>query len=426
MPGSDESHDWFHTRNSQMDGKSKTSHIAPTTLGQMVPVESATVDDLTVNNQASIPSLNDLTTLTVNQILGLTEIGNDLRLVGDGDSVQDALDDVGSQGWVIIRPDYDESVETFPITISNKVRLSGTGFQDIVAPDNSVDTIQLDFGTSNDPPGPIIDNLGIENGQSGIKLITAQHGTLHNVNVTGATAGIDFQDVSGPRPRGWSIVSIDCSNNTGPGLQIGSNAFEAKLVGGITLDNGGAGIDVVDSAGVTIHNWESRGNGGHNMDIGAVNTIGISGCMIEGGDTNNNRDILLDGPDAATIEQTFFNGNNDNTTAVEITSLTARAAVKNCKFQNYTGAAITINGGLDHDIHARSHTTSSVGSLVNDNGTRTRSNGIVRTQDLSTLTGEVDGDIARDDGTNTTSTRPELAIWDDGNGVWFTQQGDTI
>lgn len=68
MPGSDEDHDWFHTRNSQMDGKSKTSHISPTTLGQMIPVEEADINDLIVNNQASIPTINDLASLSVDDL----------------------------------------------------------------------------------------------------------------------------------------------------------------------------------------------------------------------------------------------------------------------------------------------------------------------------------------------------------------------
>lgn len=50
----------------------------------------------------------------------------------------------------------------------------------------------------------------------------------------------------------------------------------------------------------------------------------------------------------------------------------------------------------------------------------------IQPTDLSTFNGSRDGQMARDDGTNTASGRPEQALWDATNSVWYTWGGDTI
>lgn len=46
--------------------------------------------------------------------------------------------------------------------------------------------------------------------------------------------------------------------------------------------------------------------------------------------------------------------------------------------------------------------------------------------DLSTVSGTVDGETRTDDGTNTSTGRPEVATWDGSSSVWFTMGGDTV
>lgn len=404
MPGSDEDHDWFHTRNSQMDGKSKTSHISPTTLGQMIPVESANIDELQ----------------------GVSQIGDDLRMVGDGDAIQDAVNDVGSQGWVIVRPDYDESVETFPITISNRVRLSGTGFRDIVAPDNSSTVLEIDFDTANDPPGPIIDHLGIQNGLRAISVADTQYGTIHGCHLEDAEFGLDIQSGSTTGSQGWTISQTSSINNNGAGFDTDSNADWLKVLGCRSINNGGIGIDVDDSNGVSIVHSEFRGNARAGIDLGPVQGTTISGCILEDNDDDNTADLPMSDSDQVYVHGSYFDGLNNNTTGVIIQSGTNHCTVRDCWFSNYTGTIIDITGGNNHDIGIASIRKNNSGPDISDGGSRTRQFGRVRMQDLSGVNGQFDGDPAIDDGTNTTSGRPELAIWDDTNSVWFTMGGDTI
>lgn len=409
-----------------MDGKSKTSHISPTTLGQMVPVESITADLLTVTDTADIPDLTGVNTAAITRITDLEEIGTDLRMVGAGDSLQTAIDAASPTGWVIIRPDYDVANDTLPITVSDRVRITGTGFRDIVAPDNSSNVFTIDFGAANEPPGPVLDTIGIQNGLRGVNVTNTRYGTLTNVAVEDADFGFDITDGATADPIGWTVSNCKAAGCVNAGFDADNGAHGLSFDNCIARNNGARGWDIDTADGVSIQGCVIELNGGHGIDVQRVEGAVISGCRFVDNDSANNRDLNLADGDNITVLGCYFEGGANNTEAITVESTTNQTMIQNCIFVDYTGQAFTLAGGQDHDIFRASHTRRNIATLVADNATRTRDHGVIVQQSLANLTGKHDSDLARDDGVNTTSGRPEIAVWDATNGVWFSQQGDTI
>lgn len=357
-----------------MDGKSKTSHISPTTLGQMIPVESANIDELQ----------------------GVSQIGDDLRMVGDGDSIQAAVDAVGNQGWVIIRPDYDESVETFPVSISEPITLSGTGHHDIVAPDNSANVLEVDLAGANAPPGPTIQNLGIQNGLRGISVSDARYVKLDHVHVEDADFGIDLQQ--GPTANSVSCTVINCQldGNVNAGLDTDSGTHATRVIGCLIQNNGGHGIDIDSVSSFSVANSTIQLNDGEGIDATGPEALFITGTYFEDNDANNNRDVLISESDSAVVEGCYFNGLNNNTFAVTLSTTANRSTVRSCFFRDYTGDAISIAGGADHDVYEHTHTLDGVSAFLDDSGTRTRDSGHVRVGGTAAV-GKVFGGIVNGD-----------------------------
>lgn len=113
----------------------------------------------------------------------------------------------------------------------------------------------------------------------------------------------------------------------------------------------------------------------------------------------------MDEPHNLTIDTCYFQGQNNQAHAVQFQAGgNAGADIRNCLFNNYTGAAIDLVDGEDVDIHRPSHRLENTPSLVNDGAVRTRTDGVILEQDLSNVTGQFPGDEGMDNGNNTTGS----------------------
>lgn len=357
----------------------------------------------------------------------IQNINNDIEFVHKGRSIQDALTAAGSTGMVFIEENYDEGADTFPVTIDKAVNIRMASRSEINNPSTNT-TFVVDHGGSNEYPGAKFHNVNIRNGGIGVDVQNARYVSFRDCKVE---SGGDHGVVIGERADKTNAIDCEFYNCmfedcAGAGINLGPSSNGTLLVGTTCEQNGGVGLDT--DTGVSIGAFRSsfQENDSYGVSFDNSDLSFLYGCYCENNSANVSAEIEINNAYSATIDSCYFQGFNNNTRAIVSSTNGGQAFVRNCLARNYTGEFILVNEGTDWDVYRQSHRLDSVPAFIDDFGTRTRSFGTIIPQDLSAVNGRYDGDEALSDGSNTTSGRPEHAVWDAANSVWFTMGGDTI
>lgn len=357
---------------------------------------------------------------------------------GDYASIQAAHDGETSGRNIVILPDYAESNDTFPISVTKKHRFIGTGNEAPI--DLPVGTIGFSLDLTSAPnefPGNIFYNLGIINGDTAVEIVNARYtlfdqclfeGQASHAVIIGENANTTVDPVTTMFFR--CVIEDAGAAGVNAGVRCHGLTFDRCTI----EQNSNRGVDLDSGANIAFLNTSIQLNGLEGIHMGSVVNCDVMSCYLEDNNSaNTDGDIEVGAASSLTIQDTYFQGFNNKPNAIHSAgggSTHTNSEIRGCYFNNYTGAAIDLDDSADCDIYRHTHTLDGTPSLVTATGTRTRSHGVIIPQDLSTVTGQNDGDRAIDDGTNTTSGNNELAVWDSslnaGAGGWFTQQGDVI
>lgn len=353
------------------------------------------------------------------------------------DTIQAAHDDLpGVGGLVYVTPSYDSSAERFPITLTNVVTVEGAsrGGTVVRGTDDSEPVFRIKEVDFSYVHARTIKNVSVEGGSTGIDVDPETHAVVQNVSVSETASHGVTVSADNDLPQGSFLNvfrNVDVSSCGGSGF-----SFEGSISHASTLDrcsalrNAEHGADVHGVA-TYVKGGAYQYNGGHGIRLSRGMNQSVRDVYVEkngnperaAADDPFGAGVRVDGSQVV-VANCYFQGLGEQNRGVDV-----RAGhgvdVRNCFFRNHADGSVFVGtGSTDCDLHLPSNATEDATFLVADEGERTRSNGTLLPTDLSTVGGRHFHDTGYDDGTNTESGEPELAVW---NGeTWHTWGGDSI
>jgi hypothetical protein len=343
---------------------------------------------------------------------------NAIDYVLDGDSIADAIANAPSDGGtIVITQDYDPSVETLPITVDKQLHISGTQAFSVDKIDFSgvSGSYAFQINTPNTAPrsGVRFDNIGLKG--AGFEIVQGVGARWSHCVVEDAPDhGWHWIDDTNLK---WDPVCINCQadNAVNRGFNAAGKTHNLQLIACIATANGGYGLSTDNGVNVNVVGGNYQRNGQQNI-MSQSRSFTVVGAYLEAGSVNDT-DPARTGTTLSGDGNVMMNcylqgaggaGTSSNTDTAVVLSAN-RCHVYNCHVQNYDYDFIQLfSGATDCDVHTNSHYFNDATIPVNDNGTRTRSNGVIggaglSGADLSTTTGQYVGDVALDGSTNLTA-----------------------
>jgi len=356
-----------------------------------------------------------------------TKEANAERFVGQNGqyaAIQDAYNSLPSTGGIInVSASYDPSVESFPIGLNDGTTpfwLRGDGQTQIDAGGTTNNVLEIDVNQNRRPFTFRVSGIRTLNGNTGIKVIDTPFGAIDNVHIEDAGGlGINYL-APNKSSHTQRVVNSTIENVGGQGIHLNTGTNAAQFYGVHIRGAGAEGIRETNSSQIVFFGGSIEGSADYGARFEKADSAWLIGTYIE---TNA-------GPSGETIWNTDTqNGGlmccrgNQLTTSVD--RLADLGGTENkifmCSGVGYPELVRVRSGAVDCDIWAETHNPPQ-SILGSDSGTRTRSHGIIGGgplggADLSTITGQHEGDRAVADGTSTAS-KYATAIWDSVNTNW--------
>ena len=368
-----------------------------------------------------------------------------VHIVGDGDGMyqtiqeaHDALPGSSSEanGAILIADSYDSSDENFPVVVDAYADIRGMSNTGTVIynGDSSKNTFEFTATEQHNTESPVLSNVRLAGGDTAIVVEGHVGMTVQDATIWASNTGIKVRDnsYSGTCYDNY-FRNICISGVEGDGVYVPSDVSPHSLVfdnvnvyragqHGYQLREGGAGTTIQNS---TIQHADDWGilveqstcftvrdcyfeNNGQQYASGSGAKIDI--CFHNNGE---NHSFLLQG--------CYFQGMSEGVNPIHINS-GANGEIRNCHFNGYDGGYLIQDEGHT-DLNVDRSTIGTDGSEASfydsgvSQGTRTRENGRVKCQDLTTVEGKFPGDEGVHDGSG--SCPEGLALWLDGR--WVSQ-----
>lgn len=373
-------------------------------------------------------------------------VGGRLVVGTDGyDTIQDAWDDADDGDTVYVHSSYDAQAagEAFPIVIDQREKQvalvgghpSGSEINAEHVPDTNVVEVygaaHRDFRNT-----PLVRNLKIVGGKVGLKVAGApnaafSHLKLFKTNSHGAhvtvtdeidthtfgtrwydceawsCGGSGFRTDAEAGPHGTTFIRCNATwngwNGNEPGVAL--RGFSSVWQAGTIQRSAGHGLDLRAGSSQVIRDTYFEGNGMHEdhpVQIHANGTIGlvIDSCYFLGRMQSPTR--LMDGESEHEYVKRGITLYNTHTTTL-----------RDCTHWYHEEGFVAVRGdsAYDNDLNEHSHHSISDTDefLVDDAGNRTRSNGVIREQDMRAIDGRHDCDRGIHDGSGSLPWGP--VVW---------------
>lgn len=380
----------------------------------------------------------------------------DVHYVGAGSaqytSIQQAHDDLGETGTVVVTSTYDKADSNDPptIEITKPISLLGTGRTgSTIAADQDAPLVDFALGSGDLLADvAVVRNLTFQGGSDGLVLSGEEYAYVANCTFSWNDGdGLVLRAIEGDGT--WGTIVRDCMayGNGGHGILCMNSAKPHGVVfdGVSSQDNHESGIRIRDggSASVTISNSVLQHNVGYGLRHDAGIATSIETTYFEGNGWDHpdlpdselldaKFDVRLEDMHEVAIDSCYFQGNarnRDSTPkAIQIRN-GGTHTIRNCHWNSYSGSIVRILGDAT-DVNADRSTCGTNGTedrfwLDQSDGARIRNDGVVVRQDLSAVDGAFDGDRGLDDGSNTAGSG-QLCVWNDADGQWVAPDGTAI
>lgn len=378
-------------------------------------------------------------------------------VVGDEDwmhdTIQEAHDSLPDGGDIYVAASYDSTDEEFPITLHNHVRIRGghRGARattiDAEGSGENVFEIREGYDDGNRPYGLThsIESIRIYGGEIGILISPETSATIRDVIVTNTNshgvAGIAQDGNSGSSFMNYlSNVHVFNGGANGFHFPFTSTNYVTRLQYCIAWRNAGIGANIGGHVSAVVGGvYQNNGHHGVRFDKWAANQYAQNLYVAGNGDEtrfDNDHEYSANiqvYDSHAVIEDCYIIANDFGGTADRGVDIKAGSDVhvRNCLFRDHEEGSIFVDEDSSNcDLHLNTHIHQDESTILQDNGRGTRSNGILLPTDLKAVENDRgfgrrgDYDIGFDDGTNTESGDPAIALRQDGD--WYGVELDKL
>lgn len=366
-------------------------------------------------------------------------IGGRLIVGKDGyDTIDAAWKKADSGDTVYVHSTYDakSAGEEFPIRLDfrdKEVMLTGGHPSGSVIDASHTDRNVIEVvgaGHSDYRNNPVVQNLKIVGGNVGLKIFGAPSSSYENLvfHQTGSHAvEVCKYDADGTvyGTFGTSFTNCQAWGCAGNGFHLNTDASphgtmfaycKATACGGHGFRLAGSSVKILGGGTQLNYGWGIVARGGFNSLVQGVYIEGNA----RGSDHGMPTEVYVRNADGISFEHCYFHGiyprgaDHDfdrvqrGITAHDTAGLRTRA----CTVRRYGEGFLALYGCTDAEIHRGSQVLREAQLFGGGTGTRTRSNGVILPQDLSSVDGAFDGDRGYHVGSDTEGQ----AVWR--NGQW--------
>lgn len=375
------------------------------------------------------------------------DIGGRLVVGTDGyDTIEDAWKKADSGDTVYVHSSYDakSAGEEFPIRLDcrdKEVMLTGGHPSGSVIDASHTDQNVIELiGAGHDDyrNNPLVKDLKIVGGNVGLKIFGAPFSSYENLvfHQTGSH-GVEVckYDADGTSYGTFGATFTNCQawGCGGNGFHLNNDASphgtsfaycKATACGGIGFRLRGTSVKLIGGGTQLNYGWGIEARGG-------FNTL-VQGVYIEGnarGSWNSMpTEVYIDGADGITFEHCYFHGINPRGAEHDFDRVqrgitahdTAGLTTRSCSVRRYGKGYLALYGCTDAEVHCASHVVRETNLFGGGEGSRTRSNGAILPQDLSSVDGAFEGDRGYHLGTD----REGPAVWR--GGQWHLAETTTL
>lgn len=358
---------------------------------------------------------------------------------GEFQTIQGAIDWANQDGaWnqgnlIIVGKHYDESNETWPVTVTTRCEINGTVADAIEPSDNTVPAFDIDLGGSgtdvfNRPPGVAFRNLEVIGGDHCFKNTDSRWSVFINCHAEDpSTNGFHFTSDPGYAVNSHTMIRCTFDNpagGSGHGVMVGNAVHSMQMFKCSIRNAGDSNVRILNMTNFAMYGGGVQASQDWGVHCDAPHTALFDGVYFENNykkQDNAGAELMISGNGNINVRQSYFNGMSNVKFGIRTFS-GDHITVRDCSYRGYTSKFIFLDSADDVDVNRTTHKAidgTGFGGAI-DTGKRPRSEGVVGKHlggvDLSTHSGSFIGDIGMDNGTNTPSGRPELAVWVDTTG----------
>ncbi|MBX0294455.1 right-handed parallel beta-helix repeat-containing protein [Haloarcula nitratireducens] len=360
---------------------------------------------------------------------------------GTDETIQAAHDALGDHwrdgGIVLVLPSYDPEREEFPIRWSKTATLRGGNHTVIENADDSVPTLIVDVDAPvNRPPGPNFNDFTIRGGKHGVEKRGGRYTMFRDVTVKDAAE--DGFHVAGAReydagenppnefaPNTHRFYGCVAEENGRDGWRVGEGIHGVTLASSNAYFNGRDGVNWRQNYAGHVEGGSFEQNGRNGLRFDRAQALEVENAYVEkngraaGGGGMTIGVLVGERSRGVSFSDCYFQGGGDVSWGVY--NQGRGTSLRNCYARGHTnGFVYNAEAARDTEWARASHTLADGERLGGGDGVRTRDHGVVVPQDLSTVTGQFDGDR----GVHLGSDGPVFCLWYDG--AWYRPDGSAL
>lgn len=374
-------------------------------------------------------------------------IGGRLVVGEDGfDTIEEAWAAAESGDTVYVHSSYDaESAgEEFPIRLDfreKEVTLTGGHPSGSVIDASHTDQNVVEVvgaGSGDYTNNPVVKDLKLVGGNVGLKVFGAPFSSYENLVFDGTGShGVEIckYDADGTVYGTFGTTFTNCQawGCAGNGFHLNTDAAphgttfaycKATACGGKGYRLRGTSVKVIGGGTQLNYGWGIAARGGFNTLVQGVYIEGNA----RGSDHSMPTEVYVRGADGITFEHCYFHGiyprgaehDFDRVQRGITAHDTAGVTTRSCTVRRYGEGYLAFYGCTDAEVHCASHVVRETDLFGGGIGIRTRSNGVILPQDLSSVAGAYDGDR----GYHLGSDREGFAVWR--GGQWHLAETTTL
>ncbi|WP_167768408.1 right-handed parallel beta-helix repeat-containing protein [Haloarcula amylovorans] len=352
-------------------------------------------------------------------------------------AAHDALGDHWRSGGVVqILPSYDPVEEEFPLMWRKTATLRGGNHTVIENPTASEPTIVVDIDAPvNRPPGPHFYDLTIRGGKHGIEKrggryamfrdVTVKHAAEDGFHVADAQEYETSDGMEEFAPNTHRFYGCVAEGNGRDGWYVGQGIHGVTLASSNAYFNGRDGVNWRKNYAGHIQGGSFEQNGRNGLRFEKARAFEAENAYVEkngraAGEGEMTIGVLVqEHSPGLTFSDCYFQGGGVEAWALY--NQGSQTTLRDCYSRSHIkGFVYNSESAVDTEWARQSHTLGQGEHFGGGQGQRTRDNGVIIPQDLSTVPGQFEGDR----GVHVDEDGPVFCLWHEGS--WYQPDGTAV
>ncbi|MFB6105553.1 MAG: right-handed parallel beta-helix repeat-containing protein [Halobacteriaceae archaeon] len=296
------------------------------------------------------------------------------------DTIQAAVDAASPGGTVHVTPEYDSSLERWPVVAEAAVTVEAGGLRPEIAVADGRDGLVFDVDNKR-PPGPVLRNLRLTGGDRGFVFRGTKFPKLYDCHVADCSGvAYAFEDTRERDGRSYRNGTNSAELHGCTSLRAGDAGLRTGyLTHSILLDtcrmihSGGFGVYFDGPSNCVVRGGQYENNDDAGIFARVAESVTVRDAYVEEngqGSGNFRANLVAKQCEEVLVEGCYFNGLGTDYAVVFRGDASSAPTVRNCRFKSHArGNVVTDVADTDVDRAAANVDSRSGATRVRDGGT---------------------------------------------------------